>query len=146
MRFHPVVTTLGDFQAITDQDTKGDLRYSLATVPAEKTKVAENIWRRGRDLNSRMSYPISGFQDRHVRPLRHPSDLIFQAVTRLCIFDGWIQGGLDLRPPPPSWTGRRAHSVRASLNSTTRRVPGPFVNRLRSRLIASQMYAVRYGP
>lgn len=31
------------------------------------------IWRRGRDLNSRMGYPISGFQDRHVRPLRHPS-------------------------------------------------------------------------
>ncbi len=30
-------------------------------------------WRRGRDLNSRMGSPISGFQDRHVRPLRHPS-------------------------------------------------------------------------
>ncbi len=28
----------------------------------ENTKV-EEIWRRGRDLNSRMSYPISGFQD-----------------------------------------------------------------------------------
>ena len=24
-------------------------------------------------MNSRMGYPISGFQDRHVRPLRHPS-------------------------------------------------------------------------
>lgn len=31
------------------------------------------VWRRGRDLNSRIGYPISGFQDRHVRPLRHPS-------------------------------------------------------------------------
>ena len=35
--------------------------------------IGGKIWRRGRDLNSRMSYPISGFQDRHVRPLRHPS-------------------------------------------------------------------------
>ena len=24
-------------------------------------------------MNSRIGYPISGFQDRHVRPLRHPS-------------------------------------------------------------------------
>ena len=32
-----------------------------------------DLWRRGRDLNSRIGYPISGFQDRHVRPLRHPS-------------------------------------------------------------------------
>ncbi|MCE3223934.1 MAG: phage integrase protein breaking and rejoining enzyme [Nitrospira sp.] len=36
---------------------------------------AGKIWRRGRDLNSRIGYPISGFQDRHVRPLRHPSIL-----------------------------------------------------------------------
>ena len=32
-------------------------------------------WRRGRDLNSRTPYEVSGFQDRHVRPLRHPSDM-----------------------------------------------------------------------
>jgi len=57
MRFHPVVTTLGDFQAITDQDTKGDLRYSLATVPAEKTKVAENIWRWGQSV-ANSSLPV----------------------------------------------------------------------------------------
>src|SRR5690242_18561833 len=55
--------TLGEFQATTYQDTKGDLSCSLARVPAEKMNIAENIWRRGRDLNSRMSYPISGFQD-----------------------------------------------------------------------------------
>ena len=30
-------------------------------------------WRRGRDLNSRTPCEVSGFQDRHVRPLRHPS-------------------------------------------------------------------------
>src|SRR5215472_13879246 len=37
------------------------------------TAQALEKWRRGRDLNSRWSYPHSGFQDRHVRPLRHPS-------------------------------------------------------------------------
>lgn len=31
------------------------------------------VWRRGRDLNSRSPCEDSGFQDRHVRPLRHPS-------------------------------------------------------------------------
>ncbi len=31
------------------------------------------VWRRGRDLNSRTGYPVSSFQDWHVRPLRHPS-------------------------------------------------------------------------
>ncbi len=30
-------------------------------------------WRRGWDSNPRSSCPDSGFQDRHVRPLRHPS-------------------------------------------------------------------------
>lgn len=39
----------------------------------ELGKLDGHGWRRGRDLNSRMGYPISGFQDRHVRPLRHPS-------------------------------------------------------------------------
>ena len=47
-------------------------------------------------MNSRMSYPISGFQDRHVRPLRHPSDLIYQTVTRLCFFAAWTAG--EIRP------------------------------------------------
>ena len=67
----------------------------------EKETLAEldsqpvEIWRRGRDLNSRMGYPISGFQDRHVRPLRHPSDFMFQAVTRLRISDGGIFGGIS---------------------------------------------------
>src|SRR5262249_47488351 len=31
------------------------------------------FWRRGRDFNSRTPCEVSGFQDRHVRPLRHPS-------------------------------------------------------------------------
>jgi hypothetical protein len=42
-------------------------------------------WRRGRDLNSRTPCEVSGFQDRHVRPLRHPSVLSFQAVTSFSI-------------------------------------------------------------
>ncbi len=33
----------------------------------------QTAWRRGWDLNPRSSCPDSGFQDRHVRPLRHPS-------------------------------------------------------------------------
>ncbi|MCC2641040.1 MAG: putative Phage integrase [Nitrospira sp.] len=41
--------------------------------PRQGTLQALEIWRRGRDLNSRTGYPVSGFQDRHVRPLRHPS-------------------------------------------------------------------------
>jgi integrase len=43
----------------------------LATQPID-------LWRRGWDLNPRSSCPDSGFQDRHVRPLRHPSVLSFQ--------------------------------------------------------------------
>ena len=42
-------------------------QQSLASQPIEE-------WRRGRDLNSRSPYEDSGFQDRHVRPLRHPSE------------------------------------------------------------------------
>jgi hypothetical protein len=41
------------------------------------TTQAIDKWRRGRDLNSRSSCPDSGFQDRHVRPLRHPSTPTF---------------------------------------------------------------------
>ena len=47
--------------------------HSSATIQAKNAKFPGNNWRRGRDLNSRIGYPISGFQDRHVRPLRHPS-------------------------------------------------------------------------
>ena len=38
-----------------------------------KGQIHGKTWRRGRDLNSRTPYEVSGFQDRHVRPLRHPS-------------------------------------------------------------------------
>jgi len=44
------------------------------------------LWRRGRDLNSRMSYPISGFQDRSVRPLRHPSKSHFVRLSCYSVF------------------------------------------------------------
>ena len=54
---------------------------STATVPkfprvAPGHPASQPIeeWRRGRDLNSRSPYEDSGFQDRHVRPLRHPSE------------------------------------------------------------------------
>src|SRR5215831_21151684 len=43
----------------------------LASQPIE-------TWRRGRDLNSRTPCEVSGFQDRHVRPLRPPSARFFQ--------------------------------------------------------------------
>jgi hypothetical protein len=39
----------------------------------EKPSELVDLWRRGRDLNSRSPCEDSGFQDRHVRPLRHPS-------------------------------------------------------------------------
>ena len=71
------------------QNSREALTYS-----GQNVHFLGTIWRRGRDLNSRMSYPISGFQDRHVRPLRHPSDLCFQAVTRLRISDGRMHGGI----------------------------------------------------
>ena len=51
---------------VTPEPVENESSEDTRSQPIEK-------WRRGRDLNSRMSYPISGFQDRHVRPLRHPS-------------------------------------------------------------------------
>ena len=54
------------------------LRLHL-TVPVPESELpfyqAIDLWRRGRDLNSRTPCEVSGFQDRHVRPLRHPSDM-----------------------------------------------------------------------
>lgn len=47
-------------------------------------------WRRGRDLNSRSPYEDSGFQDRHVRPLRHPSILCLMKIG-------------DCMIPPSNW-------------------------------------------
>ena len=44
----------------------------LTSLPSYGSQVI-GTWRRGRDLNSRTPYEVSGFQDRHVRPLRHPS-------------------------------------------------------------------------
>jgi integrase len=46
-------------------------------VPMASQPIEE--WRRGRDLNSRSPDEDSGFQDRHVRPLRHPSAFQRQA-------------------------------------------------------------------
>ena len=45
------------------------------------------IWRRGWDSNPRSGYPDSGFQDRHVRPLRHPSRpcVVMQAALPMLI-------------------------------------------------------------
>ena len=40
------------------QDSREVLSYS-----GQNVHLRGKIWRRGRDLNSRMSYPISGFQD-----------------------------------------------------------------------------------
>jgi len=50
---------------------------------AEATAQPIEMWRRGRDLNSRTPYEVSGFQDRHVRPLRHPSVLKHHEITRI---------------------------------------------------------------
>ena len=36
--------------------------HSSATIQAQNAKFPGNNWRRGRDLNSRIGYPISGFQ------------------------------------------------------------------------------------
>ena len=57
---------------------------------SEESSQPIEIWRRGRDLNSRMSYPISGFQDRHVRPLRHPSkpSSLDPEPIRMCLATG----------------------------------------------------------
>ena len=46
--------------------------------PGRRASQAVELWRRGRDLNSRTPCEVSGFQDRHVRPLRHPSARFFQ--------------------------------------------------------------------
>src|SRR5215472_3510168 len=67
-----------------------ELPMSLTHTRAHKSLM---LWRRGRDLNSRTPDEVSGFQDRHVRPLRHPSDVSFQAVTRLRISDAGTFGG-----------------------------------------------------
>ena len=40
-----------------------DFSQSSATIQAQNAKFRGNNWRRGRDLNSRIGYPISGFQD-----------------------------------------------------------------------------------
>ena len=59
------------------QEKKVTLTVTPDGFESEKSAETDvqpiDSWRRGRDLNSRMGYPISGFQDRHVRPLRHPS-------------------------------------------------------------------------
>ena len=59
------------------QTKKVTIPVTVEEVLDEKTPPNDSqpidLWRRGRDLNSRIGYPISGFQDRHVRPLRHPS-------------------------------------------------------------------------
>lgn len=36
-----------------------------------------HLWRMGRDSNPRKSCPFSGFQDRRIRPLCHPSETVF---------------------------------------------------------------------
>jgi integrase len=57
-------------KTVTVPVTAGMVVNKLKTVnPREPIE----IWRRGRDLNSRSPFEDSGFQDRHVRPLRHPS-------------------------------------------------------------------------
>lgn len=71
--------------------------------------IGEKLWRRGRDLNSRMSYPISGFQDRHVRPLRHPS------APRVLVADCYEQCRLrlDLLYPSHIWVKRLGNQYRS---------------------------------
>ncbi len=64
MRGHPVLVPHGKISSM--------ILFSFSELANCHHNVL-SIWRRGRDLNSRMGYPISGFQDRHVRPLRHPS-------------------------------------------------------------------------
>ena len=55
--------------------TMTDFSHSLATIHDENVQnTLGKLWRRGRDLNSRIGCPISSFQDWHVRPLRHPSE------------------------------------------------------------------------
>jgi hypothetical protein len=61
----------GQTQGTHARHLGGTSRQSPTT--REFVSRVQTVWRRGRDLNSRMGYPISGFQDRHVRPLRHPS-------------------------------------------------------------------------
>ena len=49
------------------------------------------LWRRGRDLNSRIGCPISSFQDWHVRPLRHPSAAcLSRHRVRIIALGEWI--------------------------------------------------------
>lgn len=48
-----------------------ELQFKETSMDPEVQAI--DLWRRGRDLNSRSPFEDSGFQDRHVRPLRHPS-------------------------------------------------------------------------
>lgn|GEM_PF-6734289 len=46
------------------------------------------LWRMGRDSNPRKSCPFSGFQDRRIRPLCHPSETVsfYPPVFQTCGF------------------------------------------------------------
>ena len=52
---------------------RAELGMVVNKLNSENPREAIDVWRRGRDLNSRSPFEDSGFQDRHVRPLRHPS-------------------------------------------------------------------------
>ena len=57
-------------------------------------RLAIPQWRKGRDSNSRMSYPIAGFQDRCFQPLSHPSCIIdilrkFLYITVFSVYTPW---------------------------------------------------------
>ena len=49
-----------------------------------KVAISRQIWRREWDSNPRYSYPYSGFQDRRLRPLGHPSAVYFISKLRPC--------------------------------------------------------------
>jgi hypothetical protein len=79
-RYH--ITSEEDFYGRRLSGLPGTLEAKTVTVTAgivvgkpstDKPCEPIDVWRRGRDLNSRSPFEDSGFQDRHVRPLRHPS-------------------------------------------------------------------------
>ena len=76
------MTLCVDHRRTEEAGTVGGL--TVAIVPGRKPQMAGEVWRRGRDLNSRTPCEVSGFQDRHVRPLRHPSIPSFDPTHNNC--------------------------------------------------------------
>lgn len=56
--------------------------------PGKLSRDVQYYWRMGRDSNPRKSCPFSGFQDRRIRPLCHPSETVsfYPPVFQTCGF------------------------------------------------------------